>query len=88
MVLVTQLVRRSGDEVTVEVTARLSGSLVEMQGAIMEASNTVRRCATEEALSRSDTDGIPIRVDEPKLTARARHPRGLPGISSSVEPPV
>ena len=73
--VVVQVVRRSGDEVTVEVTVRLSGSLLEMEGAILEASNAVGRCATEEALGRFDTDGSPMRVGETKLTARGRNPK-------------
>jgi hypothetical protein len=69
------VVRRSGEEVTVEVTVRLGGSLLDMEGAIQEASNAVGRCATEEALKRFDTDGSPIRVGEIKLTARGRDPK-------------
>lgn len=69
------VVRRSGAEVTVEVTVRLRGSLLEMEGAIQEASNAVGRCATEEALQRFDTDGSAIRVGEIKLTARGRDPK-------------
>nr|WP_242513177.1 hypothetical protein [Halochromatium salexigens] len=72
---VTQVVRRSGDEVTVEVTVRLSGSLMEMEEAILEATNAVGCCATEEALGRFDTDGSPMRLGETKLTARGRHPK-------------
>ena len=70
-----RVVRRSGEEVTVEVTVRLGGSLLDMEGAIQEASNAVGRCATEEALKRFDTDGSPIRVGEIKLTARGRDPK-------------
>jgi hypothetical protein len=71
----TQVLRRSGDEVTVEVTVRLSGSLLEMERAIQEASNAVGRCVTEEALKRFDTDGSPLRVGAIKLTARGRDPK-------------
>ncbi len=70
-----KVVRRIGDEVTVEVTVRLGGTLLEMEGAIQEASNAVGRCATEEALTRFDTDGSPIRVGAIKLTARGRDPK-------------
>jgi hypothetical protein len=59
-----KLVRRSGDEVTVEVTVRLSSSLLEMEAAIQEATNAVGCCLTEEALKRFDTDGSPMRVGE------------------------
>lgn len=54
---------------TFEVTVALSGTLLEMEGAIQEASNAVGCCATEEALTRFDTDGSPIRVGETKLHA-------------------
>ena len=70
-----QVVRRSGDEVTMEVTVRLSGSLLEMVEAILKATNALGRCATEEALGRFDADGSPIRVGETKLTARGRNPK-------------
>ncbi len=70
-----QVVGRSGDEVRVEVTVRLGGSLLEMEEAILEATNAVGRCTTEEALKRFDTDGSPIRVGEIKLTARGCDPK-------------
>ena len=54
---------------------RLSGNLLEMEGAILEASNAVGRCASEEALGRFDTDGSPMRLGETKLTARGRNPK-------------
>jgi hypothetical protein len=73
--VVAEVVRRSGEEVTVEVTVRLSGSLLAMEDAILEATNAVGRCATEEALVRFDTDGSAIRVGETKLTARERNPK-------------
>jgi hypothetical protein len=55
---------------TVEVTVGLSGSLLEMEAAIQEATNAVGRCATEEALKRFDADGSSMRIGEIKLTAR------------------
>jgi len=61
---VAKVVERVGEEVTVAVTVRLSGSLLEMEGAILEATNAVGRYATEEALRRFDTDGSAIRVGE------------------------
>jgi hypothetical protein len=72
---VAAVVKRSGEEVTVEVTVRLSGSLLEMEGAIQEATNALGRCVSEEALKRFDADGSPIRVGEIKLTARGRDPK-------------
>ncbi|AGA90284.1 hypothetical protein Thimo_1497 [Thioflavicoccus mobilis 8321] len=72
---VVRVVKRSSEEVTVEVTVRLSGSLLEMEDAIQEAANAVGRCATGEALKRFDADGSPMRVGETKLTARGRDPK-------------
>ena len=70
-----KVLRRLGTEVTLEVTVDLRGTLLEMEGAIQEASNAVGRCATEEALRRFDTDGSPLRVGAMKLTARGRDPK-------------
>jgi hypothetical protein len=72
---VTTVVRNSGDEVTVEVAVHLSGRLLDMEGAIQEATHAVGRCATEEALRRFDTDGRAIHVGAIKLTARGRDPK-------------
>jgi len=72
---VAKVVRRTGTQVTVEVTVDLQGTLLEMEGAIQEASNAVGRCATEEALTRFDTDGSAIRLGAMKLTARGRDPK-------------
>ena len=70
-----KVVSRSGNEVTMEVTVRLQGSLLDMEAAIREAANALGCCATEEALKRFDTDGSPIRVGALKLTARGRDPK-------------
>ena len=69
------VVRRSGEEVTVEVTVQLKGSLLEMEAAIQEATNAVGCSVTEEALRRFDADGSPLRIGEIKLTARGRDPK-------------
>jgi hypothetical protein len=70
-----EVISRSGKEVTEAVTVRLTGSLLEMEEAIQEATNAVGCCATQEALKRFDTDGSPIRVGALKLTARGRDPK-------------
>jgi hypothetical protein len=69
------VISKSGQELTVAVTVRLTGSMLEMEAAIQEATNAVGCCATEEALKRFDTDGSPIRVGPLKLTARGRDPK-------------
>ncbi|MCP3881260.1 MAG: ISKra4 family transposase [Sulfitobacter sp.] len=81
----TKVIRRSGDEVTVEVTVQLNGTLLEMEAAIQEASNAVGRCVTEEALRRFDADGSAMRVGEIKLTARGRDSKEYQSPYGSVE---
>jgi hypothetical protein len=72
---VAKVLSKSGKELTVSVTVRLEGTLLEMEQAIREATNEVGCCATEEALKCFDTDGSPIRVGPMKLTARGRDPK-------------
>jgi hypothetical protein len=67
-----KVLSRSGKELTVSVTVRLEGTLLEMEEAIQQAANEVGCCATVEALKHFDTDGSPIRVGPVKLTARGR----------------
>jgi len=72
---VANIVGRTGDEVTVAVTVRLQGTLLEMEAAIQGAVNEVGCCVTQAALARFDADGSPIRVGAIKLTARGRDPK-------------
>jgi hypothetical protein len=70
-----EVINRSGNEVTVSVTVRLTGSMLDMEAAIQEATHAVGCCVTAEALKRFDTDGSPIRIGALKLTARGRDPK-------------
>jgi len=56
--------------VTVSVTIKLQGSLMDMEKSILDATNQVGNQATSEALKRFDTDGSPIIKDGIKWTAR------------------
>jgi hypothetical protein len=69
-----KVVEQTGKEVTVEATVRLRGSLLEMDRAILQATNAVGRSVTEQALTRFEADGRSIRIGEIKLTARGRDP--------------
>ena len=70
-----QVVEQTGEEVTVEVAGRLRGSLLEMERAILEATDAVGRRVAEQALTRFDTDVSAIRIGEIKLTTRWRDPK-------------
>ena len=69
-----EVINRSGNEVTVSVTVRLTGRMLDMEAAIQEATHAVGCCVTAEALKRFDTDGSRIRGGALKLTARRRDP--------------
>jgi hypothetical protein len=73
--VMAKVVKRSGNEVTVEVRIWLDGTLLEMEGANQEATNEVGCCAMREALGRFDADGGPLRVGDTKLSARERNPK-------------
>jgi len=66
----TEIIARNGDELTIQVTVKLSGSLMEMENTILDSCNEVGCLATTEALQKFDTDGSPIRWGEIKMTVR------------------
>jgi hypothetical protein len=67
-----KIIARNGDEITLQVTLKLSGSLLEMENIILDGCNELGCAATVEALKRFDTDGSAIKVGETKLTARSK----------------
>lgn len=67
-----EIIARNATELTIQVTVRLSGSLLEMENAILDGCNEMGCLATTEALQKFDTDGSPIKLGETKLTARAK----------------
>lgn len=69
------IVHRSNSEITIQVTIRLGGTMLEMEESIQNATNDVGRCATEEALQRFDTDGSPIQLGSVRWTVRSRDPK-------------
>jgi len=64
------IVARSGKEITLQVTIKLTGSLMEMENNILDGSNEMGCLATAEALQQFDTDGSPIKLGEVKMTVR------------------
>ena len=68
-----EIIARHGNEITLQVTLKLSGSLLEMENVILDACNEVGCVATTEALQRFDTDGSPIKWGEVKMTARSKN---------------
>jgi hypothetical protein len=65
-----KVVAYEGNELTLQVTVKISGSLMEMENAILDGCNEMGNLATAEALQKFDTDGSPIKLGEVKMTVR------------------
>ena len=55
---------------TIQVTIKLNGSLLEIENTILDSCNEIDSLATTEALKKFDTDGSPIKLGDIKMTAR------------------
>ena len=67
-----KIIARNKNELTIEVTIKLIGSLMEMENTILDSCNEIGCLASTEALKKFDMDGSPIKVGEIKMTARAK----------------
>jgi hypothetical protein len=65
-----EIIARNDNELTIQVTIKLTGSLLEMENTILDSFNEIGCLATAEALKRFDTDGSPIKLGDTKMTAR------------------
>jgi hypothetical protein len=69
------ITKRDGDSVTVSVTVRLDGPMLESEEAIQDALNEAGTLLEQENLGRFDTDGSPIQVGPVRLTSKGRWPQ-------------
>lgn len=67
-----EIVARNGNELTLQVTVKLTGSLMEMENNILDSCNEIGCLATAEALQKFDTDGSPIKWGDTKMTVRVK----------------
>lgn len=70
--MAAELISKEGDEVTIQIKLRLTGTMLEMEESILTGVNSVGTLATEEALKQFDADGSPIQVSDMTLTARSQ----------------
>lgn len=70
-----ELIEKNGDEITVSVTMKLTGSFLEMENTIQDAVNEVGTIATTQAISRFDATGDPIQLGKSRMTAKHRVPK-------------
>ncbi len=68
----TSIITRNGDEVTVQITMKLTGSMLDMETTIQSAVNEGGALATQEALTRFDATGGPIKIAGITLTSKGK----------------
>jgi hypothetical protein len=69
------LVRRTDTGFTVQVDVPYKDSMLDAEEAIQQALNQAGVVATEETLTRFDTDGAPIRIGPIKMTSMGKVPK-------------
>ena len=73
--MTVEIISLKADVLTVQVEVKLSGSMMELERSIVEATNAVGTLATGEALHRFDTDGTPIEIGGEKWTSKGQLPK-------------
>ena len=69
------ITKRTNDEVTIEITVKLSDSMLFTEEQIQDKLNKAGVLVTEEALRRFDTNGESIIHNNLKYTVRTRSPK-------------
>jgi hypothetical protein len=73
--MAAKIIRQDGNSVTVSVTVRLDGPMLESEESIQVALNEAGMLLEQENLARFDTDGSPIQVGPIRLTSKGRSPQ-------------
>jgi hypothetical protein len=67
-----EIVKKSSKSVSILLTIPLSDDMLSSEEAIQQGVNQAGLLATDYALSRFDTDGTPIEIDEKKYTSKGQ----------------
>jgi hypothetical protein len=67
-----EIITHSTDEITIQVTVKLNGSMLDMEEDIQKAVNEVGTIATKEALGKFDASGAPIKIGDTKMTSKGK----------------
>jgi hypothetical protein len=70
-----KLVVHNGNEVTVQFTVKLTGSMLDDEQALQQSLNEAGQIAMQPMLTQFDTNGEPVRVNGIKHTVRMRSPQ-------------
>ena len=73
--MLAELVNQNGNEVTVQFTVKLTGSMLDDEQALQRSLNAAGQIAMQPMLKQFDTNGEPIRVKDVKHTVRIRSPQ-------------
>ena len=73
--MLAELVSQDGNEVTVQFTLKLTGSMMNDEQALQQSLNAAGQIAMQPMLKQFDTNGEPIRVEGVKHTVRIRSPQ-------------
>ena len=73
--MLAELVNRDGNEVTIQFTVKLTGSMLDDEQALQRSLNEAGQIAMGPMLDQFDTNGEPVRVDGVKHTVRVRSPQ-------------
>ena len=73
--MLAKLANHKGNEVTVQFTVKLTGSMLDDEQALQRSLNQAGQIAMQPMLKQFDTNGEPIRVDGVKHTVRIRSPQ-------------
>ena len=70
--MLAELINHDGNEVTVQFTVKLTGSMLADEQSLQQSLNEAGQIAMQPMLKQFDTNGEPIRVDGIKHTVRMR----------------
>jgi hypothetical protein len=70
-----ELIRQNGNEVTVQFTVKLTGSMLDDEQSLQQSLNEAGQVAMIPTLEQFDTNGEPIRINGIKHTVRDRLPQ-------------
>ena len=67
-----EIIQHDGDEITLQIKVKLTGSLMEMEESIQKGANEIGVSATQEALKKFDTTGELIQVGDIRMTSKGK----------------
>jgi hypothetical protein len=70
--LMAEIISRQGEEITIQVKLKLTGSMLDMEQAIQNGVNETGCIATKEALTKFEATGRPIQIGSVKMTSKGK----------------